>query len=586
MLLLSLAYLLIAVVSPVLLWPDTDVKEFTLHIQRTQLNPDCFHQSYSAFHVNGQFPAPLIRVVRGDRVRLIVENDASNNVSTAIHIHGIYQYYSNHADGVPEINQVAIRPGKRFVQEFRVINQTGTFFYHAHVATQDDSVQGPFIVYDSQASLEGKTSDGPYPYDHEHILQWSDWWHQSLDDRAAYYMSPNFGNDQGPDSVLLNGQGVYPNATITKDCKGYRYFDVLPNRLYRLRNIGGMTFRDIEISIKDHGMQLIEIDGEYVKPYNLSSIVMGPGQRMSVLVRTGNHPPGSLFPILTQYRWRQDALNPGYTQSGYGYLRYVDPQDDCKNHPEEKTDGPKHEKDTIRLLERPETPTYNASAQVPGWVLPYIKPWKQPSSSILTAKADRTILISMHDIRLPDGSRRFVNDGRPYNRHPWGNASVSLLDMVQKDPEVGTLDRHDGYSSRHRTYPLKLNQIVDLVFQNYFLPPPAPPKLCVLHPWHTHGYSHYLMAEGPGDYDPVAHKDLVTFDTPLYKDVSVVYPVPKNKSKGCGWTKIRIFTNNPGVWAVHCHITAHMMQGKMIVLEVAPEELTSKKEETISDDSC
>lgn len=34
---------------------------------------------------------------------------------------------------------------------------------------------------------------------------------------------------------------------------------------------------------------------------------------------------------------------------------------------------------------------------------------------------------------------------------------------------------------------------------------------------------------------------------------------------------IRFLQDNPGFWAVHCHITTHMIQGKMIVLEEAPE---------------
>lgn len=36
---------------------------------------------------------------------------------------------------------------------------------------------------------------------------------------------------------------------------------------------------------------------------------------------------------------------------------------------------------------------------------------------------------------------------------------------------------------------------------------------------------------------------------------------------------IKISQDNPGVWAVHCHITAHMLQGKMTVLEVDPKML-------------
>lgn len=38
--------------------------------------------------------------------------------------------------------------------------------------------------------------------------------------------------------------------------------------------------------------------------------------------------------------------------------------------------------------------------------------------------------------------------------------------------------------------------------------------------------------------------------------------------------------NNPGVWPVHCHITEHMIQGKIVVFEVSPELL----DDSIEDD--
>ncbi|RCH86617.1 hypothetical protein CU098_005341 [Rhizopus stolonifer] len=539
------------------------IRKITLHIKPASINPDCFTESFAAVLINDQFPAPAIHVVKGDLIDVTVKNDPSHNASTSIHFHGIKQLYTNYADGVPGVTQLPILPGQEYTQRFKVDDQSGTYFYHAHVSTQDDTIQGPFIIYESEETLEKKACDGPYSYDEEFTLQWSHWWHQSLQDREAYYLGSNFAGDSGPDSVLLNGKGVYPNVTLSQDqnCKGFTYFDVEPNKVYRLRNIGAVTFRMLEISIKDHDMKLIEIDGEYVKPFGLKSIEIDAGQRMSVLIRTGNHKPGSLFPILSQFKWRNDANNPGYTQSGYGYLRYI---------------NPKHKaKEALRILSKPKTPPYNAT-NVPGWVLSQVKPYKSCPSEILDAKPDHTFYINMREVILPDNRTRFINNNRPYMENPWESATTSLLDMVKKDHDVHILEK-DGYDPKHHTYPVGQNKIIDLVFQNHFLPSPAPPGLCVSHPWHTHGYSHYLLAEGAGDYDPKSDKDVVTFSEPLFKDVSIVYPRISEGSIGCGWTKVRIFTDNPGVWAIHCHITAHMLQGKIIVLEVAPEKIKSKK---------
>jgi hypothetical protein len=54
-----------------------------------------------------------------------------------------------------------------------------------------------------------------------------------------------------------------------------------------------------------------------------------------------------------------------------------------------------------------------------------------------------------------------------------------------------------------------------------------------------------LLAEGAGEYIHELHKDTRTFETPLWKDVSLAYPATLPNSTnldGCGWTKVRLFT--------------------------------------------
>ncbi|ORX49419.1 hypothetical protein DM01DRAFT_1376270 [Hesseltinella vesiculosa] len=59
-----------------------------------------------------------------------------------------------------------------------------------------------------------------------------------------------------------------------------------------------------------------------------------------------------------------------------------------------------------------------------------------------------------------------------------------------------------------------------------------------------------------------------------HKDVSTVYPTDINETtQGCGWIKVRLHADNPGVWSVHCHITAHMM----IVLQEAADKIDEFK---------
>jgi FtsP/CotA-like multicopper oxidase with cupredoxin domain len=92
---------------------------------------------------NDTMPGPLIEAVQGDRVRFIVHNELPE--PTTIHWHGLelpVQF-----DGVPELVQDPIMPGKSFVYEFD-LHQTGTFFYHSHFPMQEAfGMVGGFIIH-------------------------------------------------------------------------------------------------------------------------------------------------------------------------------------------------------------------------------------------------------------------------------------------------------------------------------------------------------------------------------------------------------------------------------------------------------
>jgi FtsP/CotA-like multicopper oxidase with cupredoxin domain len=98
--------------------------------------------------MNGQIPGPRIEVDKGDKVRIIVNNEL--DVPTAIHPHGLF--VPNDMDGVPGLNQDPIMPGESFTYEFTVRN-TGSHMYHSHFdsAKQVPSgLLGAFIVRDTK----------------------------------------------------------------------------------------------------------------------------------------------------------------------------------------------------------------------------------------------------------------------------------------------------------------------------------------------------------------------------------------------------------------------------------------------------
>ncbi|CAO3664944.1 unnamed protein product [Rhizopus stolonifer] len=537
---------------------------FEFNVKKTELNPDCFNQSYTSLTINGQFPGPILRAVTNDIIEVVVKNSGKNNVSTSVHFHGIYQFKTNYADGIAGITQVAIPPGQKFLHRFKLKKQSGTFYYHAHVGVQDGTVQGPFIVYETEEALtnakeENKEDkliqEGPYKYHNERILHWSEWWHQSFHDRLNFYLQPGFSGDNGPDSILLNGRSVYDDKSPSDNCPGFTVIDVKPNSIYRLRFIGALSYRILGITIPDHNMTLIEMDSEYIKPHLIDHLELAPGQRSSVLIRTGNFTEGTMFPIATHLKW-SDIGDAGYSPNGYGYIRYVN----CGSHAS-----------SIAVAQKPVSLPNTTIPDVNGWVLSQLEPVIPSPVSILSTSPSRTIKLTMQRIVLPNNTTRFTNNGRLTK--PWGTDTISLLDQVRKNPNYGKLSS-DGFSVRHQTYPVNLGETVDIVFQSMR----GSNGLCVAHPWHTHGFSHYLLAEGEGDYDHSQHGNVTTYHKPLRKDVSMQYPAPVNGTMPCGWTKVRVHMNNPGVWAVHCHITGHMVQGKIVVFEVSPTKVYIPKE--------
>src|SRR5581483_8102134 len=80
-----------------------------------------------AFAFNGTVPGPTIRVIEGDKVRVIVTNHLPTG--TAVHWHGMV--LPNKMDGVPGITQEPIQPGGTMTYEFVAV-ATGTHWYHSH----------------------------------------------------------------------------------------------------------------------------------------------------------------------------------------------------------------------------------------------------------------------------------------------------------------------------------------------------------------------------------------------------------------------------------------------------------------------
>jgi hypothetical protein len=132
---------------PQLPWRMTDgAKEFHLIAEpvKRELMPG---KIASLWGYNGSAPGPTIQVDQGDRVRVIVDNHLPE--PTSMHWHGFEIPVD--MDGAPGSSQDPIPPGGRFVYEF-TLHQSGTFFYHSHMAMQEMmGMIGAFIMHPKKA---------------------------------------------------------------------------------------------------------------------------------------------------------------------------------------------------------------------------------------------------------------------------------------------------------------------------------------------------------------------------------------------------------------------------------------------------
>jgi manganese oxidase len=119
---------------------STKVFHLVAEVLRQKIHPD---KTIDLWGFNGSAPGPTIQVHQGDHVRVIFDNHLPEPCS--LHWHGFEDMIGN--DGMPGISQEPVKPGGRFIYEFD-IHQTGTYFYHSHMAMQEMAgMLGGFIMH-------------------------------------------------------------------------------------------------------------------------------------------------------------------------------------------------------------------------------------------------------------------------------------------------------------------------------------------------------------------------------------------------------------------------------------------------------
>ncbi|CAO3612197.1 unnamed protein product [Cunninghamella blakesleeana] len=531
----------------------------------TTTNPDCsnYTPATTTFFINGQIPGPTIYATKNDRIQVLVRNmlpptlkadpmvalyGAGNTNALSIHYHGIRQYNSNQMDGVPFVTQDPILPGEEYLYDF-IPDASGTYFYHAHVGIQESSVFGPLIIYENdqvnpslkknqQEDLTLSLGNQPVTYFDDQIITISEWFHKERNRLEASFLAPNFSALSDAESVLINGKTVNNEQVITTNenqdltCQGYTTLHVQREKTYRFRVIGASTFRSYAFAIQDHPLTIIEADGGLIDPYVVDHLEVQPGQRYSVLV-TMNQTKQNDYPIGT-LRLFTEEVDP--TSNGWALLQYHDQIDATTTH------------EPVFSMMNKTNALFTNLGQL-YWVWDHLKPAGGVSDSIATLPtANRTLFINLTSGPTPDlqTNLKFFINGLAYTEPKKTLLTEVLEGTRQPSPlSIDELDIYHGYDPYLQTYPLRHNELVDIVLQNNH----EAGTPCRVHPWHIHGYSHYVLAHGSGTYNETLHGKLRNVPFPVLKDTSPLYPdyapddqnipLPGNPQIGCGWIRIR-----------------------------------------------
>ncbi|KAL1406336.1 hypothetical protein Q8F55_008035 [Vanrija albida] len=528
--------------------------------------------------INGAFPGPLITASVGDTLRITVHNALPPNTSTwdstyrdlfstrvdaflppgaesalALHFHGLSMRGTPGADGAPGFSGRAIPAGSSAVYEFTLgPEDAGTHWYHSHAGMQrSDGVFGGLVVRGDEAP----TAD-------EHTILLGDWYHTPGIDQLAWFLSRrSLGFEPTPDAVLVNGRGVYDCAQemrpgVREACDerkgGYSEVGLVAGRRARLRLVNTGAVGHLTLSLDGHVLTVVAADGTPIVPFTTTRLSIAPGQRYDVLV----DPRAGAF-------WLRAALdpecfnvpNPSAVYEGAAVVR-VRGGREPRGLPTSEGWVPGGDGDAMA----------GACHDAPMHLLAPRTPPALPTAYAIST----TVTVTM-----PKLDTQGLVPVSYMNRTSWRASDTPLLESFAASEAPAPVFPLDPYAAAPARGALPFDPQTQMVLYAPSNNGTAPWIELVInnsdeapHPFHLHGHKFAVLASaeaavGWGAYggDAVPQTGLVLRDT---------FSIPRR-----GWARLVWQMDNPGVWALHCHVLVHMASGMAMAVVDRPEVLAA-----------
>lgn len=496
-------------------------------------------KAYDRLAINGTIPGPLLRFTEGDDAVIRVTNTLDE--PTSLHWHGLK--LPGLMDGVTGFNGYpGIAPGETFTYRFK-IRQSGTYWYHSHTGLQEqDGIYAPLVIAPESGETVKterdyvvmlsdihpergmrilrnlKVDPGYYNYGKRTL---GDFFRDvdkkglsaALKDRAEWgemRMDPTDLADVTGYTYLINGHSAAANETLLFN----------PGEKVRLRFINGNAMSFMDVRIPGLKMIVIAADGSPVQPVPVDEFRMGIGETYDVVVIPDGDKAYTIFAeSIDRSGYVRATLAPREGMSAE--IPQMHPRALLSMADMGAMPGMDHGGGDMAGMDHGATghdmagmdhaamghdPAVAEEAQAMGW-----EAGSPPDSKVLSY-ADLKALVPNADTR-PPVREITVTLGGNMERYIW---LLNGKPFEDSDPIELT------YGERVR-----------ITYVN---------ETMMAHPMHLHG-PHVLAENGqPPERLPTKHVVIV----PPGKTVSVL-----------------LTADEPGEWALHCHLLNHMISGMM-----------------------
>ena len=259
-------------------------------------DPTCLETS------SGGYLGPIIRVCRGQRIRIDLVNELPE--STIIHWHGLH--VPEEMDGHPRF---AIAPGARYVYEFTVDNRAGSYWFHPHPHGRTGKqvyagLAGLFLVSDDEEvalHLPTGAQDLPLVIQDRNFDADNQFVYLNADTGTASQGRGMMGGGMmgrgmmggGMGSMMAGMMGVLGDQILVNgSTQTYREVE---RRAHRVRVLNASNTRTLKLAWSDQTpLTVIGTDGGLLAaPLQRDYVMLAPAERVELWVDFGRWAPAA-----------------------------------------------------------------------------------------------------------------------------------------------------------------------------------------------------------------------------------------------------------------------------------------------------